>query len=72
MANSPRRARRQQTAAQQMLYGIVLAALGVVLTVVSKVIAANTGSSYSVVFTGLIIVGAIYAIIGLFRLITKR
>lgn len=61
-----------RTPVQQMLYGAILAVLGIVLTIVVQVIASATGSSYTVIFYGLTIVGIIYFIIGLFRWITKR
>lgn len=68
----PRPVRRRQSGLQQMLYGIVLAVIGVIATVISNAIASSTGSSTYIVFTGLIIVGVIYAIWGFFRWITKR
>lgn len=64
--------RRGRTPVQQMLYGATLAVLGIVLTIVVQIIASATGSSYTVIFYGLTIVGIIYAVIGFFRWITKR
>lgn len=79
MANNPqftqqplRTTRRRQNGLRQMLYGIGLAVLGVILTIVAQVIAASTGSSFTIVFSGMIIIGIIYALIGLFRWITQR
>jgi len=68
----PRTARSRQSGLQQMMYGLLLAVAGVILTVVVRVIATSIGASYTIVFSGLIVVGIIYAIIGCFRWITKR
>jgi len=68
----PQTARSRQSGPQQMLYGLLLAVVGVILTVVARVIATSLGASYTVVFSGLIVVGVIYAIIGFFRWVTKR
>jgi uncharacterized membrane protein len=68
----PRAARSRQSGLQQMVYGLVLAVVGVILTVVVRVIATSIGASYTIVFSGLIAVGIIYALIGFFRWIMKR
>ena len=67
-----RAARPRQSGLQQMVYGLILAVAGVVLTIVARVVATSLGASVTVVFTGLIIVGVVYAIVGFFRWIMKR
>lgn len=69
---SRRVVRRGRTGAQQMLYGATIAVLGIVLTIVFQIVATATGSSFTVVFYGMTIIGIIYFIIGFFRWITKH
>jgi len=68
----PRATRPRQNGFQQMVYGLILAAAGVILTIVAQAIATSLGASVTIIFTGLIIVGVIYAIIGFFRWIMRR
>ncbi|HEX7736583.1 MAG TPA: hypothetical protein VF458_17175 [Ktedonobacteraceae bacterium] len=72
MQQTQRPVRRGRTGKQQFVYGLMLTGLGIVLTIVFQFIAAATGSTYTVVFYGLTIIGIIYALIGLFRMIAKR
>lgn len=55
-----------------MMRGIAGMAIGIVLTIGARAIAETTNSSFSIVFTGLIIGGLIYTIIGFFRWIAGR
>jgi hypothetical protein len=55
-----------------MMRGIIAAVLGVILTVIAQAISDSTGSSFTVVFTGLIVVGVLYTIAGFFRWLVGR
>jgi hypothetical protein len=72
MQQRPRPVRRGQTPQQQMIYGLGLAVLGIVLTIVFQFIASATGSSYTVVFYGMTIIGIIYLLVGFVRMLIRR
>jgi hypothetical protein len=80
MANNPQISSPQQSTrpsgrrigATMMMRGIIAAVLGVILTVIAQAISDSTGSSFTVVFTGLIVVGVLYTIAGFFRWLVGR
>jgi uncharacterized membrane protein len=80
MANNPQISSPQQgnrpsgrrIGATMMLRGIIAVVLGIILTVIAQAIADSTGSNFTVVFTGLVVVGALYTIAGFFRWLVGR
>jgi hypothetical protein len=59
-----------------MLQGVILVVGGIVLSLISyscaSSVAENGGTGYYTIFTGAVVIGVIYTIIGLFRWIAGR
>lgn len=72
----PQRVLRKSRGRTMMLRGVILVVGGIVLSLISyscaSSVADNGGTGYYTVFTGTMVLGAIYAIFGFFRWILGR
>lgn len=72
----PQRVRRRSRGLTMMLRGVILVVGGIVLSLISyscaSSVAENGGTGYYTIFTGAVVIGVIYTIVGLFRWIAGR
>ena len=72
----PRRVLRRSRGLRQMLVGVILVVGGILASVISYSFASSAAQSgstaYYTIFTGAIVIGAIYTIVGFFRWIMGR
>jgi hypothetical protein len=72
----PQRVRRTSRGLTIMLRGVILVVGGIVLSLISyscaSSVAENGGTGYYTIFTGAVVIGVIYTIIGFFRWILGR
>ena len=68
--------RRRGRGLTMVLRGVILVVGGIVLSLISyscaSSVAENGGTGYYTIFTGAVVIGVIYTIIGFFRWITGR
>jgi hypothetical protein len=75
-SSRPRRVLRRSRGLTMMLQGVILIVGGIVLSLISYSCASSVadtgGAGYYTIFTGAVVIGAIYAIVGFLRWILGR